>query len=95
MNLELLDKAVRRVPDFPKPGVLFYDITGVLVNPDAFKFVLEKMYDIYKDSHFDAVAAHNATATSLRHIELFMFNAFVYYFTARRRSFTSSIVSCT
>lgn len=56
MNLELLDKAVRRVPDFPKPGVLFYDITGVLVNPDAFKFVLENMYDIYKDSHFDAVA---------------------------------------
>ena len=35
MTLESLDKAVRRVPDFPKPGILFYDITGVLVTPDA------------------------------------------------------------
>ncbi|MCI6186680.1 MAG: adenine phosphoribosyltransferase, partial [Spirochaetia bacterium] len=40
MTLEMLDKSVRRVPDFPKKGILFYDITGVLVNPEAFKFVL-------------------------------------------------------
>lgn len=56
MNLELLDKAVRRVPDFPKKGVLFYDITGVLTNPEAFKFVIEKMRDVYKDKKIDAVA---------------------------------------
>lgn len=56
MNLELLDKAIRRVPDFPKPGILFYDITGVLVNPEAFQMVLEELYNIYKDSKFDAVA---------------------------------------
>ena len=35
MTIEKLDEAVRRVPDFPKPGILFYDITGVLVNPEA------------------------------------------------------------
>lgn len=56
MTLELLDKAVRRVPDFPKKGIIFYDITGILVNPDAFKFVAEKMCDIYKDKKIDAVA---------------------------------------
>lgn len=56
MNLDLLDKAVRRVPDFPKPGILFYDITGVLVNPEAFKFCLDKMVEIYKDAKIDAVA---------------------------------------
>lgn len=56
MNLEMLDKAVRRVPDFPKPGILFYDITGVLVNPDAFKFCVEKMVELYKDEKLDAVA---------------------------------------
>lgn len=57
MNLELLDKAVRRVPDFPKPGILFYDITGVLVNPDAFKFCIDKMVELYKDSKIDVIAA--------------------------------------
>ena len=56
MNIEMLDKAVRRVPDFPKPGILFYDITGVLVNPDALKFCIDQMVEKYKDIKFDAVA---------------------------------------
>lgn len=56
MNLELLDKTVRRVPDFPKPGILFYDITGILVNPDALKFVIEQMVEKYKGQKIDAVA---------------------------------------
>ena len=56
MNLELLDKAVRRVHNFPKPGILFYDITGVLVDPEAFKFCLDRMVDLYKDAKLDAVA---------------------------------------
>ena len=56
MTIELLDKTVRRVPDFPKPGILFYDITGVLVNPEALKFCIDKMVEIYKDAKIDAVA---------------------------------------
>ncbi|MCR4954716.1 MAG: adenine phosphoribosyltransferase [Treponema sp.] len=56
MDLEALDKAVRRVPDFPKPGILFYDITGILVNPEAFNFCIEKMVEKYKDAKIDAVA---------------------------------------
>ena len=55
MTLEMLDKAVRRVPDFPKPGILFYDITGILVNPEAFKFCIDQMVEKYKDEKFDAV----------------------------------------
>ena len=57
MNIEVLDKAIRRVPDFPKPGILFYDITGVLINPDAFKYCLDRMVEIYKDAEIDAIAA--------------------------------------
>lgn len=57
MNLELLDKAIRRVPDFPKKGILFYDITGILVNPDAFKLCIDQMIELYKDKKFDAIAA--------------------------------------
>lgn len=56
MNLELLDKAVRRVHNFPKPGILFYDITGVLVDPEAFKYCLDSMVELYKNAKIDAVA---------------------------------------
>ena len=57
MNVESLDKAIRRIPDFPKPGILFYDITSILINPEAFKYCLEQMYKIYKDSGINAIAA--------------------------------------
>lgn len=57
MNVESLDKAIRRIPDFPKPGILFYDITSVLTNPEAFKYCLEQMYEKYKNSKVDAIAA--------------------------------------
>lgn len=57
MSVEMLDKAIRRIPDFPKPGILFYDITSILVNPEAFKYCLDQMYKIYKDSKIDAIAA--------------------------------------
>ena len=55
-DLELLDKSIRRVTDFPKPGILFYDITSVFVNPEAFKYCIDKMVEIYKDSEIEAIA---------------------------------------
>lgn len=54
---QIIDAAIRRVPDFPKEGILFYDITGILVNPKAFDLVLKTMEDHYKDSGIDAIAA--------------------------------------
>lgn len=53
---ELLDQAIRRVPDFPTPGILFYDITGVLVKPEAFKYCLDEMAKLYEKADIDAVA---------------------------------------
>ena len=52
-----LDDAIRKVPDFPKKGILFYDITSVLTNPDAFRFCVDSMVKIYKSENLDAVAA--------------------------------------
>jgi adenine phosphoribosyltransferase len=52
-----LDDAIRKVPDFPKPGILFYDITSILTNPDAFRFCVDSMVRIYKNEGLDAVAA--------------------------------------
>jgi len=56
MSIQMLDKNIRRIPDFPKPGILFYDITSVLVNPEAFKYVIDQMVELYKDKKIDAVA---------------------------------------
>lgn len=55
-DIEILDAAIRRIPDFPTPGILFYDITGVLTKPEAFQICLNKMYERYKDVKIDAVA---------------------------------------
>ena len=38
-----LDRAIRKVPGFPKPGVLFYDITGILSTPAAFRFCVRSI----------------------------------------------------
>lgn len=54
-DIHTLDAAVRRIQDFPKKGIKFYDITGVLVTPEAFKFAIDKMLDIYKDEQIDGV----------------------------------------
>jgi adenine phosphoribosyltransferase len=55
-----LDKAIRKIPDFPQKGILFYDITGVLQKPEAFSYCLERMFEFYRDSKVDAVAAVEA-----------------------------------
>ncbi len=54
---EVLDKAIRRVPDFPKPGILFFDVTSIFTNPPAYRHCLDRMVEIYKDKKIDAIAA--------------------------------------
>jgi adenine phosphoribosyltransferase len=55
-----LDEYIRKVHDFPKKGILFYDITSILVAPEAFRFCIDRMVEIYKDKGIDAVAAIEA-----------------------------------
>ena len=52
-----LDKAIRKVPDFPKPGILFYDITSIFTNPPAFQYAVEKMIGYYADKKVDGIVA--------------------------------------
>jgi adenine phosphoribosyltransferase len=51
------DKAIRKVPDFPKPGILFYDVTSIFNNPKAYKAVVKEMLKLYKDVPVDGVIA--------------------------------------
>lgn len=52
-----LDDAIRKIPDFPKPGILFYDITSVLTNPDAFRYCIDSAAKLYRGEKLDAIAA--------------------------------------
>jgi adenine phosphoribosyltransferase len=46
---------IREVPDFPKPGILFYDITTLLREPAAFAEVIDRMAEPVKDAGIDLV----------------------------------------
>ena len=47
---------IRSVPDFPKPGILFRDITTLLKDPAGFHAVVEKLFAAYRDSRVEKVA---------------------------------------
>src|ERR1051325_8907619 len=50
-----LKQLIREVPDFPKPGILFYDITTLLKDPRGLKGVIDGLKNHYKDSGADMV----------------------------------------
>lgn len=51
------DKVIRKVADFPKPGILFYDVTSVFNNADALRNVIEDAYSIYKNTNITRILA--------------------------------------
>jgi len=55
-----LQACIRSVPDFPKPGVLFRDITPLLGNPQAFQYAVRTMADRVRGMGVDLVAAAEA-----------------------------------
>ena len=52
-----LKKHIRSIPDYPKKGILFRDITTLIKNAEAFKFTNDKIIEISKNIEFDKVAA--------------------------------------
>ena len=52
-----LKKHIRSIPDYPKKGILFRDITTLIKNAEAFKFTNDKIIEISKKIEFDKVAA--------------------------------------
>jgi adenine phosphoribosyltransferase len=55
-----LDRAIRKIQDFPKPGVLFYDITGILADPQAFRYCVDRIVQRYRDQGLGGIAAIEA-----------------------------------
>lgn len=56
MSLEQIRARVRDVPDFPKPGILFKDITPLLRTPEVFASVCELLAEPYRGSDVTVVA---------------------------------------
>ena len=52
-----LAKFIRNIPDFPKEGILFRDITTLLNNPQAFKKSVDELANLFKDKKIDFVVA--------------------------------------
>ncbi len=55
MDARELKSYIVEVPDFPKPGISFKDITPVLKNAAAYRFVIDRMHDEFKDRNVDLV----------------------------------------
>ena len=52
-----LKKFIRSIPDYPKKGILFRDITTLIKHPKAFEFTVDKIIEISKKIKFDKVSA--------------------------------------
>ena len=55
-----LKDLIRVVPDYPKPGILFYDLTTLFQDRRGFRMLVEKMLDQYRSLRIDAVAGIEA-----------------------------------
>jgi adenine phosphoribosyltransferase len=51
-----LKNYIRTIPDFPKEGIMFRDITTLIGNAEGFKLALDQLIDIAKNTEFDVVA---------------------------------------
>lgn len=49
MNLEEAIKSIRNIPDFPKPGIQFKDITTAMKDAQVLHFIADELYEYYKD----------------------------------------------
>jgi adenine phosphoribosyltransferase len=49
------DADIRKVPDFPKPGILFYDITSIIESPQAFAAIQEELDKWISPNDYDAL----------------------------------------
>ena len=55
-DLEYVRENVRQVPDFPKKGILFLDVTTALKDAKSFEKSMEFLYNNFKDEKIDYVA---------------------------------------
>ncbi len=60
MNDIALDSFIRNIPDFPKPGIQFKDITPLLADPKALRATVQGLADRFRDRPIDMIGAAEA-----------------------------------
>ena len=55
--MDALKQKIRTVPDFPKPGILFYDITTLLQDPEGFRGAIDSLVAPFQNSGVDVVVS--------------------------------------
>lgn len=60
MQVADLKKIIREVPDFPKPGITFYDLTTLFRSADGLRHAVDRMVERYRGQKLDAVAGIEA-----------------------------------
>jgi len=58
--MDELKKLIREIPDYPKPGILFYDLTTLLKDPKGFHSLVDKLCEHYNGRKVDLVAGIEA-----------------------------------
>ena len=55
-NIQIIKNSIRDVADFPKPGILFKDITTALKDAKVLKIMIDEIYEIFKNEKIDYIA---------------------------------------
>jgi adenine phosphoribosyltransferase len=57
---KIIEDSIRDIPDFPKPGIVFKDITTILNNAEAFGVLMKHLHSRYKEYNLDFIAGIDA-----------------------------------
>jgi len=60
MERDYLDKRIRKINNFPKPGIIFYDITTLFEDGQAFKKIIDFISNQYRNKKIDKVVGIDA-----------------------------------
>ncbi len=55
--MKKVEDYIRTIPDFPKPGILFRDVTTVMQDAEGFRLAIDSIQELIKDVEYDAVVA--------------------------------------
>ena len=53
MNIEKIESFISKIPDYPKPGILYYDISTMIYNSEAFSASIDHLVNIVKNYSFE------------------------------------------
>ena len=82
MQVKEIETFISKIPDYPKPGILFYDISTLLSNGKAFKSAINHLETLCLKYEFDLVAGIDARG--------FIFGTAISSVDSMSRSFTHS-----